>query len=313
VGLSRKVGRTKDSKIFLGEYMDTALGLAIIMVVGLFSVPAPPTRNPCVRRGFFIAVATTFDLSDSWVMWRIDQTQASLNAPGLSARVNLQQPDHGLANIGWHETPVSNARLLQVRRTGIGPRLVDAYVRGADLVACYDYETPSSGSLAAQVYWRYIEYADLGAAGFELIVSVETELLDDDPCLAFGSELPCSELLQAANEGATDFRRVPVPDTAADEPCRCTGVGLFLHRLGAGPFRYLEMAHPADFFAAEFEQGPAPGILRSRFRLFEERLEKGVIRRARARGLLCQHAQNDEAVAQECYRRLLASESPLAA
>jgi hypothetical protein len=73
------------------------------------------------------------------------------------------------------------------------------------------------------------------------------------------------------------------------------------------------MVHPADFFAAEFEQGPAPGILRSRFGFFAERLEKGVIRRARARGLLCLCAEHDEAVAQECYRRLLASESPLTA
>ena len=45
--------------------------------------------------------------------------------------------------------------------------------------------------------------------------------------------------------------------------------------------------------------------------LFEERLEKGVIRRARARGLLCLDARDGEAVAGECYRRLLASESPL--
>jgi hypothetical protein len=244
-------------------------------------------------------------------MWRIDQTQASLDAPRLSARVNLQQPDQGLSNIGWHDTPFPNARLLQVRRTGANPRLVDAYVRGADLVAFY--EMPASGSLAAQVYWRYIEHADLGAAGFELIVSVATELLDDDPCLAFGSEMRCSELLQAASESATGFRRVPVPDTAADEHDRCTGVGLFLHRLGDGTFLYLEMVHPADFFAAEFAQGPAPGILRSRFGLFEERLEKGVIRRARARGLLCQHAPDDEALALECYRRLRASESPLTA
>ena len=279
------------------------------MAVGLFSVPAPPTRNPCVRRGFFVAGATAFDLPDSWAMWRIDQIQASLDAPELSARVNLQQPDDGLINIHWHETPVSNARLLQVRRarSGSGQRLVEAHVRGTDLVAFY--KTPSSGSLAAQVYWRYIEYADLGAAGLELIVSVETELLDDEPCLALGSEMPCSELLQAANEDATGFERVPVPGTAADEPCRCTGVGLFLHRFGEGPFGFLEMVHPADFFAAEFE--PGPGMVRSRFGLFEERLERGVIRRARARGLLYRPTRDDKAVARECYRRFLASESPL--
>lgn len=246
-------------------------------------------------------------------MWRIDQTQASLSASGLSARVNLQQPDVGIADIDWQGIRILGARLMQVRRvrSDVGQHLVDAYVRGADLIAVY--KTRSSGAVATQVYWRYVEHADLCVAGFELVVSVQTELLDDDPRIALISELPCIDLFQAANRNVTGLTRIRLPETEKDEYCRCTGVGLFLYRWADQHGGYLEMVHPADFFAGEFGSGPNSGIVRSRFGLFEERLEKGVIRRARARGLLCLDTRDGEALAGECYRRLLASESPLTA
>ncbi len=242
-------------------------------------------------------------------MWRIDQTQASLSASGLSARVNLQQPDLGLADIVWQGIPIPSARLLQVRRprTDVGQQLVDAYVRGTDLIAVY--EARLNKAVATQLYWRCVEHADLRIVGVELIVSVQTELLDDDPGLALISELPCVKLFQAADRNVTDVTRVCL--TGADEPGRRAGVGLFLYSLGVGRGGYLEMVHPADFDTVEIEPGAHPGILRSRFGLFEERLEKGVIRRARACGLLGLDACDSEAVAGECYRRWLASESPL--
>jgi hypothetical protein len=244
-------------------------------------------------------------------MWRIDQTQASLSVSGLSARVNLQQPDLGIADLICQGTPLVGARLLQLRRlrSGAGQHLVDAYVRGTDLIAVY--ETRSSGAVTTQLYWRYVEHADLCLAGFELIVSVQTELLDDDPELALISELPCVELFQAVKADAARLARVPVPETKPDAPCRCTGVGLFLYRFGKAPGGYLEMVPPADFDHVEFEPGANPETVCSRFKLFEERLEKGVIRRARVRGLLGVDPRHGETVAGECYRRLLASESPL--
>jgi len=102
-------------------------------------------------------------------------------------------------------------------------------------------------------------------------------------------------------------------DRAAGAPCRRTGTGLFLYRLDAGYGSYLEMVHPADFFKAYFERSCEGDVLRSRFELFEERLEKGVLRRARASGLLLRHGQDAESAARECYRRWLASAAPLTA
>jgi hypothetical protein len=246
-------------------------------------------------------------------MWRINQNQASVNASGLSARVNLQQPHSGLVDVVWHGTSWPHSRLFQVRPPRSGSRydLLDAYVRGRDLVACY--RTPSHESLAIQVYWRFIAHPDLDAAGVELIVSVQTELLDDDPCLTVGSELSCCDVLQAGVPITAAFTRVSPVERASSEPCRGTGTGLFLYRLDAERGGYLEMVHPADFFRADFERGSEPDVLRSRFELFEERLEKGVLRRARASGLLLRRGQDAESVAWECYRRWLVSAAPLTA
>lgn len=244
-------------------------------------------------------------------MWQIEGLQASLSTPRLSASIHLDQPERGLADVAWLLRSLGDARLMQVQLSGAGVRylLVDSYVRGADLVA--SHEAIAGQSLATQIYWRYVEHADLGAAGFELIVSVRTELLDADPQLAVGSELSCKELFRAVVSDAAVFQPVPVPSSACNPSVCRAGPGLFVRRLTGDTVSYVEMVHPNDFSSAEFALGEgAAGCVRSRFRLFQDRLEKGVLRRARVQGLLCPR-QGDEAVARACYLRLLASESPL--
>jgi hypothetical protein len=246
-------------------------------------------------------------------MWRIEGSEASLSTLRLSARVDLRQPEQGLADVARRERALPDARLLQVQLAdvGNGQRLVDAYVRSLDLVAAY--EAASGLASATQIYWRYVEHADLEAAGVELIVSVRTESLDADPRMAFGSELACREVLQAAGSDATSFQSIPVSAKTCDRPLRRAGVGLFVARLCDDAVSYVEMVHPADFSAIELAAGGSPaGCVRSRFPLFEERLEKGVIRRTRVQGLLCRR-EGDEAVARECYLRFLASAAPLTA
>lgn len=246
-------------------------------------------------------------------MWSIHQTWASVNVAGLSARVNLQQPEGGLLDVTWHGAPLGNSRLFQLRQPPLAASydLSDAYVRGADLVALY--RIPPREGLAVQVYWRFLEHADLGAAGFEWIVSVQTDQLDDDPCLSIGSELACGEVLQGTDSNATVFARVPLPERASDAPCRRAGTGVFLCRLSAGRGAYLEMVHPSDFCAAEFLRMSDSEHLLSSFALFEGRLEKGVLRRARISGLLLPPTRDAESTAGQCYRRWLASPAPLTA
>ncbi len=243
-------------------------------------------------------------------MWRIEGTQASLSGPQLLARVNLRQPHFGLADVAWLDRTLADVRLLQAQLpdAGAGQRLVEAYVRGQDLIATY--EAASEEKSATQMYWRYVEHADLEAAGVELIVSVRTELLDADASLTLGSELACRELVQAVDQDATRFLPAPVAGTPGNRPAHLDGVGLLIHRV-TDAVSVLEMLHPADFSALELvADAGSTGRVRSRFRLFQERLEKGVIRRARAQTLLCRPA-DDEAIARECYLRLRASEAPL--
>jgi len=243
-------------------------------------------------------------------MWSIDHTQASLSVPGLSASVNLGRPDLGLADIAWQGAPVADARLLQVRRQrdDLVPPLVDAYVRGPGVIAVY--ESRLGGAVATQLDWRFVAHAALGVAGVELIVSVHTELLDDDPELSLVSELPYRELFQAAEGEGASLVRIAGLGFEPGASCRCRGAGLFAYRLAHAAGSYLEMFPPADFGYAEFEPGAAPGTLRSRWGLFGERLEKGVLRRTRVCGLLCSHTPTAEVTA-ACYRRWLDLGTPL--
>jgi hypothetical protein len=73
------------------------------------------------------------------------------------------------------------------------------------------------------------------------------------------------------------------------------------------------MVHPADFQAGQIQVSGAESMLaRSTQTLFAERLEKGVILRARAQALFLP-AENDEAHASDCYARFEASPAPLSA
>jgi hypothetical protein len=68
------------------------------------------------------------------------------------------------------------------------------YVRGADLVV--SYRMSKTPAICWQVYWRELACEDNAIGGIELILSVETDLLDSDPRLWVGSRVPAVELLQ---------------------------------------------------------------------------------------------------------------------
>ena len=142
----------------------------------------------------------------------------------------------------------------------MGTRLrIDGYVRGSDLVATYEGAAPHA--LRLQAYWRAIAPGDFSPqlaadvlAAFDLIVSVNTSLLDDDPQSAV-----CGKLLGAA--APTEFRH-----------------GAFAVRIGDPNLSWLEMVHPSDYCHSAAEQ-VAPDGVGIRHELFRRRLEKGVILR----------------------------------
>ena len=91
---------------------------------------------------------------------------------------------------------------------------------------------------------------------------------------------------------------------------RCdTKPACFIFRLRGAPLSYIEMVHPLDFV----ESGLTPlgdGALRWTTRLFQGRLEKGVILRSRLKALITPRS-DDIAAAALCYRDFAASEPPL--
>jgi hypothetical protein len=273
----------------------------------LFSVPAPPTRVHRVRRGFFVAILAL----GGWQMWEIDDQIAIVRLASFTAQVDLLRPHKGVHGVRIQREPIVGAEVLQAR-TGDRPsdqddELVDTYVRGADLVAVY--ASTAQPSIRAQIYWRAIWHDALEAAGVEIIASVHTSSLDSDPRMTIGSNLPDCEVWRLLDESESRFERVAAanakPLLLDSQAC------LVLFRLSGAACSYVEMIHAADFTAAEI-RASASGKerVRSKFRLFDEPLEKGVIRRGLACGMFVAR-EGDKEAAVECYRRFVQSAIPL--
>jgi hypothetical protein len=174
---------------------------------------------------------------------------------------------------------------------------LDAYVRGRDLVALYDEARPDH--LRTQVYWRALSANDLSAsckpdhivAAFELILSVNTSLLDSDPQVAVRSEISTSNSI-------VQLQVAPAPEASA-----------VLVRLGNGKRSYVELVHPADACRSWIDTQTANSAQINHL-LFQQRLEKGVILRARIRAAIIA-SDHDEQLAAELYQHFATSEPPL--
>jgi hypothetical protein len=245
-------------------------------------------------------------------MWQVSDGLASLGAGGLTASVNLLNPPQGISGIQFGETPLHSARLFQLRQLGeLDPQHApDFFVRGGDLVVTY--ERDDVGGLHREIYWRYIRYDDLSAVGVELIVSVHTDLLEDQAALQIDSLIPARESLCALDQTPTQFTPIaPGGHFASSQADRPGSVALVLHRLANRAGSCVEMVHPADFTSLQVRHATAETQQsETHFTLFAETMEKGVIRRARAQTLFLP-SENDLAVAAECYRRFAASPPPL--
>ncbi|HTN76942.1 MAG TPA: hypothetical protein VL096_16905 [Pirellulaceae bacterium] len=168
--------------------------------------------------------------------------------------------------------------------------LVEAYQRGVDLVATY--AQLSERTIRPQVYWRYLESAEM--PGLELILSAQTSLLDSQPQTRVESTLPGGEVRLLSVTGKW------LSDSSTDVPC---GVLVRSPELSAS---YFEMVFPSDLSVGSVERQPQRVTIRRE--LFPERLEKGVVRRGRVRGVFLAQEQ-DEALALQAFERFV--ESPL--
>ena len=241
-------------------------------------------------------------------MWQLEKTRAQLTAGDLRAEVDVPRADRGL-DVAIRGNQLVG-RFLEVHLPAVEnpgeERVTDCYARNNDLVATYT--DARLGNVRPQIYWRAIAGSG-NAVGVEAIVSVQTNLLDSRPAISTETEIRAAEVRQLASlEGERFASIAPSQNPVLIEPSRSPAA--FLFHIADQPLAYFEMAFPGDCHAASLKFPHSGGIARLNFALFGERLEKGVIRRARVRGLFLS-GDNLEATALCCYREFLAAPLPL--
>jgi hypothetical protein len=241
-------------------------------------------------------------------MWQLADGTASLSLDWLTAQIDVLEPWRGLLSPRWRNAALPTLfAVLQVdARELIAPNRLplEVYIRQQDLIATY---APSEGrNVQTQIYWRASQFDS--AATVELIISAQTHLLDSRPSLQALSTLPAGAVFYLP-QAADRLQELTVDFQARHEfaPDQCAP--LFLFRPHGATYSYAEMVHPTDFAGASLELR-GEELLRFSHPLFAERLEKGVIRRARLCGaLMPRDVDLDRAMS--IYRNFIAEPLPL--
>jgi hypothetical protein len=244
--------------------------------------------------------------------WQLDGTRARVRCGDLTAQVDVEYPSHGVCQIRYQDTSFAGAQILGVitsdGKTDRQELPGEYHVRGTDLIALYD--EPGGARVTRDIYWRAVSDEETHLCGLELWLSAETQLLDSDPHLFSRSKLPPGDVFQLTGGNTGGFSEI------ADRPgeqvalTRDESVGVLLIRPARRSWSYCEMVHPADFHRSTMDAIEDGRMELSTSFFVHERLEKGVIRRARVRGLFLPR-RDDIAQALVAYRAFAASKLPL--
>ncbi len=243
--------------------------------------------------------------------WRVAQFSAQFETAHLSGNCQLLTPSAGLHGLHLEGAPLTHANLLGLRLPAA--TALEAYARLGDLVAIYS--PTEARPFRSQAYWRLASHAvrvqeHEALSAIELVASQQTDLLDSRPDLSVGSELA----------SVTTFRLTDVATAAFDEIdlarkpvfSRASGIACFLFRLPGNAVSYVEIVHPLDFETTQldFVNKDGTALVRTTHHLFAQRLEKGVILRARVLGLFVNRCDEMRSAAAH-YARFAASDPPL--
>ncbi|MFM9118601.1 MAG: hypothetical protein ACKOU6_20820 [Planctomycetota bacterium] len=191
--------------------------------------------------------------------------------------------------------------------------LVDHYIRGTDVVASY---ADTARTMVAECYWRLLQ-DDSPVIGWEWIISVQTSLLDCHPHVETRSTLPPGELLVSNEPQVAGFRAAtpaatptatPAATTTATPAATPAAVARLVRPAGSD-YSLVELFFPGDQASWELRE-TAGADLSWLVHWQVDALEKGVIRRCRARACWVPR-QDDEQWASRCWRSLLDSPLPL--
>jgi hypothetical protein len=216
--------------------------------------------------------------------WMLAAEKATLNLQGFSAEMDLGHPGLGLCNVN-DSGAVVPAQVLGVAwgdETDLPHTLSECYVRGGDLIATYAPQPQQP--FAPQAYWRVVKAApprcESSVPQMELLVSVQTQLLDAQPRMTAVSVLRAAEVLYLEDAAAGRF--VALSSATGLPP----SAACLLVRLADSPLSYVEMVHPHDFSPGHLDVAVNGENVSIRHTLIACRMEKGVIIRVRLRGSL---------------------------
>lgn len=241
-------------------------------------------------------------------MWRVADNQAQLELPQMMAALHLDRPQMGVAVSQVTASDLRGTHMMQILAADdseLALQRTDTYLRGTDLIACYEN---TAHQVRLQVYWRALPATEHAIGGVELVVSVNTECWVREPRLQVGSQVRANEV-RLVTDHETPSRHLAVADTWTETSGNLGGA--LLYRSPEQP-TFLEMIDPGEYTRLTLAPATTPDgdKVSSRFRVFEDRLEKGVIRRVRLRGLFLPR-QSDTTAALACYRAFRESELPL--
>jgi hypothetical protein len=259
--------------------------------------------------------------------WQLERQTARLQAASVAASIDLSHPDRGIA---LRVDSVDSVPTLSVLGFALGDAAdfkqaqLDAYVRQSDLIATFERADPRP--MRAQLYWQWIDPAQFAPdcaskvlAAVDLVASVNTSLLDADPASMMRTSIEevaaIVELARSPGGLGAGLLFAGRPACGVSIVRGKANTGCFVARC-ASDLSWVEMVHPSDFcgstinIAVGSPSEAATSQVGFSHKLFEQRLEKGVILRARVRGALVQQSC-DVDVALAAYERFSASEPPL--
>jgi hypothetical protein len=277
--------------------------------------------------------------------WRLDHHRAVLDLHSWRFSLDVERPEQGLAlhDLRRQADALSGQTVNVPARAAAGLRILgvelsdcaagdlpiaECYVRGLDLVATYMIPALAT---RVQVYWRAASDApdsqELdshtldggGATAIDLQVSVQTDVLDAKPRVSTRSVLAGDRVERLIDARSPSLARVAIDAAAPVLLAPDASPACLLFSLG-GELAYVEMVHPADFRQCRLSRRGEELVVEHG--LFAEKdLEKGVILRARVRGLLLRSTAPDragasqaaavEVIAAEAYERFVAAPPPL--
>ena len=155
------------------------------------------------------------------------------------------------------------------------------------------YAGTDAWPFAPQIYWTFDSE---NPVALTLVVSIQTDRLDTHPRIFVRSKLPADEMMRLSVAGDELLMDSHADGELQIDP-RASACSL-IWRLPGGELSYAEIMPTSDFRRLSVER--TGNTVGTRWELFSEFLEKGVIRRARLQAMFVPRENDLQIVAESC-------------